>query len=69
MHWFGLALLALVLGYVNAWVSPKIAAALPAAAQQSKIAQAFFNGAIILFAVFIAAFVLRFVGVRTVERG
>lgn len=69
MAWLALALLALVLGYVNAWVTPKALAIIPASAQSSKLAQAFFNGAIILVAVFIAAFVLRLVGMDTVRKG
>lgn len=68
MHWFGIALLALLLGYVNAYITPMISAAIPASAQQNKIVQTFINGSIILVAVFVAAFILSVIGVRTVEK-
>jgi len=68
MHWFGIALLALLLGYVNAYVTPMINAAIPASAQQNKIVGTFVNGAIILVGVFIAVFILSVIGVKTVER-
>lgn len=68
MHWIGIALLALVLGYVNAFISPLISAAIPASANQNKIVQTFINGAIILVAVFIAVFALSAIGIKTTER-
>jgi predicted tellurium resistance membrane protein TerC len=68
MHWFGIALLALVLGYINAFISPLISSALPASAQQNKIVATFINGGIILAAVFIAVFILSAIGVKTSEK-
>lgn len=64
MHWFAIALLALVLGYINAYLSPKISAAVPASLSQNKIVATFINGGIILIAVFIAVFLLHVIGIR-----
>lgn len=64
MHWFAIALLALVLGFINSWLSPKIAAVIPASATQNRLVMTFANGAIILIAVFISVFLLSVIGVR-----
>lgn len=64
MHWIAIALLALFLGYINAFLSPKISAAVPASLQQNKIASTFINGAIILVAVAISVFLLHIIGMR-----
>lgn len=68
MHWFAIGLLALVLGFINAWLSPKIASAVPASVQQNKIVATFINGGIILLAVFIAVFLLDVIGIKTEAR-
>jgi hypothetical protein len=64
MHWFAIGLLALVLGYINAFVTPKISSAVPASLQQNRIVSTFINGGIILIAVFISVFVLHVIGIR-----
>jgi hypothetical protein len=68
MHWIAIALLALVLGFVNAYVSPLISARIPASVQQNRITQAFFSGAVILVAVFVSAFLLSLFGL-SVKKG
>lgn len=69
MHWIGLALLALLVGLFQANVTPMITAKFPASVTANKWALSFFNGAVILLAIFVAAFVLSIVGVRTVSKG
>lgn len=66
MHWLWIAVLALLLGFVNAWITPFITAAIPASVQQNKWVATFINGAIILFAVFVAVFILSAVAGRKV---
>ena len=64
MHWFAIALLALVLGFIvgpiNGWVTKMI----PASTLQNTWVKAFVNGGIILLAVFVSVFLLSVIGVR-----
>jgi hypothetical protein len=64
MHWIGLALLALVVGWLQAKIAPKILSSIPTSATKSTWAVVFFNGAVIIIVVFIAAFALSLVGLR-----
>jgi hypothetical protein len=59
-----LAALALLVGYIHTMLYPKLQAALPANLQSSKIGGAFFTGAFILVAFFLASLVLSFVGLK-----
>jgi hypothetical protein len=62
MHWIAIALLALAVGWFHTKVSPLILAKVPASASKSVWAMTFFTGAVILIAVFVAAFALSMVG-------
>ncbi len=59
-----LVILAGLLGYVNAWLQPKIASVLPVSLTKGKMAQVFLNGGIILVALFVSVILLRAVGLK-----
>ena len=65
MHWFGIALLALILGYVSQYILPLIANRIPASISQKKVVGTFVAGAILLVGIFIAVWILSAVGVKT----
>jgi len=65
MQWIALALLALLVGLFQANITPMITAKFPASVSANKWALSFFNGAVILLAVIIAAFALSLVGLES----
>jgi len=67
MHWFGIALLALVLGFVYSWIQPNIAKLIPASAQGNMVVNTFLTGAIILVGVFLSVFLLSIIGIKSVR--
>lgn len=64
MHIVALALLALVLGFAYSLVFPRLQAAVPSSLQRGRIMSAFFTGAFILVAFFLATLVLSAVGLE-----
>jgi hypothetical protein len=64
MHIVALAVLALLLGFIHQLIFPKLQSAVPASLQQGRILGAFFTGAFILVAFFLANMVLGVTGLR-----
>lgn len=68
MHLVGLLVLALLVGWLQAFLAPKVstwsASVLPASWQSMKVVNILVNGLLILFVLFVATFALREVGLR-----
>ena len=64
MHWFAIALLALLLGFIVGPINSWVTSVIPASTLQNTWVKAFVNGGIILLAVFVSVFLLSVIGVR-----